>query len=104
MRRFMRFMVTVLAAVGIVMVVANSARADEVNAPANARGKAAVAYGVAAQPLSGARVESVLTENPHGTVAGTKRGTGWLLHYGTERDPCTRPDATSRLRMMCVGW
>jgi len=103
MRRLIRFVVTVLAAVGIVLVAANTVHAQEVNAPTAARGTAAVAYDVVGQPLLGARVESVLTD-PHGAVAGTKRGTGWLLHYGTERDTCTRPDATSRLRMMCVGW
>jgi len=54
--------------------------------------------------LPGRRVESVLT-SPRGAVVGTTRGTGWLLHSGTERcDTCERTDATSGLRMMCVGW
>lgn len=51
--------------------------------------------------LPGRRLESVL-RNP---VAGTMRGTGWLLHSGTEqRDTCERTDATAGLRMMCVAW
>ena len=103
MRGFMRFAVTVVAAVGMVIVVLGAARAEDVGAPLAAWGKAAVPVYAAEQPLPGARVESVLTD-PRGAVTGKKPGTGWLLHYGTERDNCARADATSGLRMTCVAW
>ena len=104
MRNFVRFVVAALAAVGVVIAAVNAARAEEVNAPIAAGGETAPAYvALAGQPLPGARVESVLTGS-RGAVAGTKRGSGWLLHYGTERDSCARADATSGLRMTCVAW
>lgn len=105
MRLFPRIaFVVVLAVVGIVMVVVGTAYA-EANTPTAARSKAAVRYGAARQPMPGApHVESVLTEHSREALARTQQGTGWLLHYGPERDTCTRPDATSRLRMLCIGW
>ena len=102
MQRFMRLVVTVLAAVGIVMVVVTAARAEEVNARTIAWSKRAPTYNVGALPQPEARVESVLSD-PRGALAGTKGGTGWLLHYGTERDSCARAGATSGLRMICVA-
>jgi hypothetical protein len=102
MRRFGRFVVTVLAAVGVAIVVVNAARAEKVNAFIVGTGETAPAY-EAVRPLPGARVESVLTD-PRGAVVRAKRGTGWLLHYGTAGDNCARADATSGLRMMCVAW
>lgn len=42
--------------------------------------------------------------SPRSLVTGRNRGTGWLLHYGTKRDNCARPDATSGLRVMCLDW
>lgn len=104
MRSFMRSVVAVLAAVGVVIVVINAARADEANRPIAAGRETASAYVArAGRPLPGARVESLLTD-PRGAVARTKPGSGWLLHYGTERDRCARADAISGLRMMCVAW
>lgn len=101
MRRFMRFAVTVLAVVGVAAVVVQTARADEVKAPV----KAAVGE---TRPIyrrpPGRRVDSVVT-NPRSVLTGPKRGTGWLVHSGTEKpDPCERADAVSGLRMMCMGW
>jgi hypothetical protein len=103
MRNFMRLVVTALAAIGIVLLVANAAGAEELNARKAAWSKTAPVYGVGAQPPPGAHVESVLSD-PRGAMAGTKGGTGWLLHYGTERDSCARAGATSGLRVMCVAW
>ena len=102
MRSFTRFVVTVMATVGMVIVVANGARAEEVKAPIAAGGKTAPVYAVQ-RSLPGARVESILAD-PRSVVTGTKLGTGWLLHYGTEHDNCARADATSGLHMMCVTW
>ncbi len=100
----MRSVVAVLAAVALLTLVVNAAGADDVNMPASARRKTTSAHvALVGRPPSGARVESVLT-GPRGTVAPTKRGSGWLLHYGTERDNCTRADATSGLRIMCAAW
>jgi len=104
MRSFMRSAVAVLAAVGMLIVFANGARAEEATMRTAAGGETASAFvALVGRPLPGARVESVLT-SPRDAVAGTKRGSGWLLHYGTERDNCARADATSGLRMMCVAW
>ena len=103
MQSLRRFVVTVPAALAVALVVANGALAEEVNAPKAAQGETASAYGAVEQAPPGARFESVLADLP-AAVSGTKRGTGWLLHYGTERDNCSRPDATSGSRMMCVGW
>jgi hypothetical protein len=103
MQSFMRLLVTALAAVGMVMGVVNAAHAEGLNPRIVAWSKAAPVYAVGELPLPGASFESVLSD-PRGAMAGTKAGTGWLLHYGTERDNCARADATSGLRMMCVGW
>ena len=104
MRNVMRSVVAVLAAVGVASVIVNAARAEEVKAPIAAAGKAEAAYVVPlGQPLPVARVESALTDL-RGAVAGTKRETGWLLHFGTEHDTCAGADATSGLRVMCVAW
>ena len=100
MRSFMRFIVTLVAAVGMVLVVVTAARAGDVKPPKVAMGKAPPVHAVE-QPLPGARVESILAK-PRSAVTGTK-GTGWLLHYGTKWDTCGRADVTSGLRMMCVA-
>ncbi len=43
--------------------------------------------------------------NPRSALTGTNQGTDWLLHSGTDhRDACDSPNATSGLRMLCVGW
>jgi hypothetical protein len=102
MTSLMRFVVTVVAAVGVVIVGVDAARAKEVKAPIAAGGKTGPVYTVE-RPLPGAHVESVLTD-PLGAVTGAKREPGWLLHHGTERDNCARADATSGLRMICVAW
>src|SRR5260221_8022796 len=101
MTNFMRFAVTVVAAVGMAIVAVDAARAEEVNGPIAVWGPTAPAYAVE-RPLPGAHAESVLTDL-RGTVSGAKRGTGWLLHYGTERDNCASADAASGLRMICVA-
>jgi hypothetical protein len=99
-RNFMRFAVTVLAAVGVAVMVAQAGRAEEIRARMSAVGETQPVYSAVGR-LPGRRLESVLTS----PVAGTSRGTGWLLHSGTEqRDTCERTDATSGLRMMCVAW
>ncbi len=100
----MRSVVTVLGAVALLTLVVSAARADEANMSASVRRKTTSAHvALVGHPPSGARVESVLT-GPRGAMARTKRGSGWLLHYGTERDNCARADATSGLRIMCVAW
>lgn len=101
MRSLIRFVVTVMATVGMVIVIANGALAGEVKLPKVAGGKTSPVYAVE-RFLPGARVESILAD-PRSVVTGTKQGTGWLLHYGTEHDNCARADATSGLRMMCVA-
>ena len=99
-RTFIRFAVTVLAAVGAAVVVAQPGRAEEIRAPRAAVGETQPVYSGVGR-LPGRRLESVLTS----PIAGTSRGTGWLLHSGTEQsDTCQRIDATSGLRMMCVAW
>ena len=99
-RNLMRFAVTVLVAVGVAVVVAQTGRAEEMRAPVAAVGETQPVYSAVGR-LPGRRLESVLTS----PIAGTRRGTGWLLHSGTEqRDTCERPDATAGLRMMCVAW
>ena len=102
MRTFMRSLVTVLMVIGVALVVASATRAEEMSVPVSVADKNAPVYG-AVEKRPGAGVESVLTD-PRGLVVGTKRGTGWLLHYGTERDNCSRVDANPGLRMMCVAW
>ena len=96
----MWFAATVLAAVGIAVAVAQAGRAEEIGAPMPAVGKTQAVYSAVVR-LPGRRLESVLTS----PVVRTGRGTGWLLHSGTEqRDTCERTDATSGLRVMCVAW
>jgi hypothetical protein len=98
MTSFMRFVVTCVAAVGMVIVVVDAARAKEVKAPI-----AASSVYTVERPLPGPHVESVLTD-PLGAVTGAKPETGWLLHFGRERDNCARANATSGLRTICVAW
>jgi hypothetical protein len=103
-RNFRRFALTVLVlvAVGVAVVgVAQAGRAAEIKAPVVAVGETQPVYSASAVgQLPGRRLESALTS----PVAGT-RGTGWLLHSGTEqRDLCTRTDATSGARMVCMAW
>jgi hypothetical protein len=98
-RNFMRATATILAAVGVAVAVAQAGRAQDVRAPMAAVGKTQPAYSAVGR-LPGRRLESVLMS----PVVGA-RGTGWLLHSGTEQhDTCERTDATSGLRMMCVAW
>ena len=98
-QNFVRFAVTVLAALGAAVVVAEPGRAEEIGAPMAAVAKTQPVYSAVGR-LPGRELESVLTR----PVAGTRQGTGWLLHSGTERDTCERTDAVSGLRMMCVAW
>lgn len=99
-RNFMRFAVTVLAAVGVAVAVAQAGRAEEIRGPMAAVGEIKPVYSAVGR-LPGRRLESVLMS----PVAGTRGGTGWLLHSGTEQgDTCERTEATSGLRMMCVAW
>ncbi len=102
MRSLIRFVVTVMATVGMGIVIADGARAGEVNLPKAAEGKSPMVYAVE-RSLSGARFESILVD-PRSAVTGMKRETGWLLHYGTKRDNCARADATLGLHMLCVAW
>ncbi len=102
MRSLVRFVVTIMATVGMGIVIANGARAAEVKRPKAAESKSPVVYATE-RPLPGARVESILAD-PGSVVTGTKQGSAWLLHYGTKRDNCARADATSGLRMMCLAW
>ena len=96
----MRFALTVLAAVGVAVAVAQAGRAEEMRVPMAAVGETQPVYSGVGR-LPGRRLESVLTS----PFSGTRRGTGWLLHSGTEqRDTCERTDATTGLRMMCVAW
>jgi hypothetical protein len=99
-RTFVQFAVTALAAIGVAVAVAQAGRAEEVRAPMAAVGETQPVYSAVGR-LHGRRLESALTS----PVAGTRRGTGWLLHSGTEpHDTCERTDAISGLRMMCVAW
>ena len=99
-RNFMRFAVTILAAVGVAVMVAQAGHAQEIRAPMAAVGETEAVFNAVGR-LPGRRLESVLTS----PVKSTRPGTGWLLHSGTEQsDPCERTDATSGLRMMCVAW
>lgn len=99
-QNFIRFVIAVLAAVGLAVVVAEPGRAEDIEAPLGAVGDTQPVYSTLGR-LPGRGLESVLTS----PGAGTRRGTGWLLHSGTEqRDTCARTDAVSGLRMMCVAW
>ena len=99
---FEKFAVTAVAAVGIALVVVTAAHAQTSSRRKLSEGKRPRVYSVE-RSLPGARVESVMTD-PRRAMTDTKRGTGWLLHYGTKRDNCARADVTSGLRMMCVAW
>ncbi len=101
MRRLMRFVVTILAAVALTLVAAHAGHAKEAAEPLVV-GDEGAPYGPVERALP-SRVESVLTD-PVGATIATKRGTAWLLHYGTERDHCSRADATPGLRVVCVAW
>jgi hypothetical protein len=104
MRRVIRLMVTVLVAMVAVVAVHNAACAEKVNAPIADTGKtAAVHVAPVGQALPAAHMESVLTD-PRGAMTVRKRGTGWLLHYGTAHDSCARPDAIAGGRVLCVSW
>ena len=94
MTRFVRSLVVALAIVGAATAVA---RADELKLP-TPPAKGGPEYGtVEARP--GRHVESVLTQ-PRSAL--TKQGTGWLLHFGSAHDNCSRVDETPGLRLMCV--
>ncbi len=103
MQRLKRVAIAVLAAVATILIAATGAPAKDVKPSKVPRGNTSPVYAVE-QPVSGARVESVVTDPRSALKTTTKRGPGWLLHYGTKRDGCARPDATSVLRVMCVGW
>lgn len=95
-----RFVATVLTAVGVAVVIAQAGRAEEMRTPMAPVGESQPLYSGVGR-LPGRRLESVLTS----PVEGTSRGTGWLLHSATEqRDACERADATSGMRMMCLAW
>ncbi len=97
----MRFLATTLL-LGLVIGATLSAYADDVPTPGVTAGQTRATYSATSR-LRRRRTESVLT-SPRSAVKDTP-GTGWLLHSGPpERDPCDSPDATSGLRMMCLGW
>jgi len=102
MTRFKRSMVTLLLAVAVVCSAITAAGANEVAGDAQSPARENPRSYAVGRPLRGPRVESVLT-NPRAAVTSPRRGTGWLVHYGTEGDACTREDATSGLRLMCVA-
>ena len=102
MATFKQFVFTAMAAIAMVLVVVTAVRAEDLKPAKAAAGKTRRVYAVE-QALPGARVDSALT-SPRSLMTGKTRGTGWILHYGTKRDNCARPDATSGLRMVCVGW
>lgn len=101
MRRFMRFMLTVLVAVGVAVAAARTVSGEEFKAPVAAGSEDAAVYSTAVR-LPGRRVDSVLT-NPQGALRA-RPGSGWLLHSGTPDDTCVRADATSGLRVVCLAW
>ncbi len=103
MRNRMRFVGRAMAVIAMLILVAMPVRGGEVKTANTAGGKKTSHVYSIEQRRPGPRVESVLTD-PHAAVTATKDGTGWLLHRGTKRDSCARPDATSGLRRMCVGW
>jgi hypothetical protein len=95
----MRFALAAVIALGL-LIAAPQLRADEQPTPRAALGED---YSTAGK-VPGTRVESVLTD-PKGAVTSTRPGTGWLLHAGPrEHDMCEEEDATSGLRLMCIGW
>jgi hypothetical protein len=98
----MRFTVALLA-LGLLMVSAQPLRSDERAAAPVTPGAPKPVYTTTGR-LNRRHIESVLM-NPRSAMTGTGRGTDWLLHSGTDRrDTCDSPDATSGLRMLCVGW
>ncbi len=103
MQSLNRVAITLMAAVAMILIAATQASAADVKPSKVPRGNTSPVYAVE-QPVSAARVESVVTDPRGAVTTTTKRGPGWLLHYGTKRDGCARPDATSVLRVMCVGW
>ena len=77
--------------------------AAEAPVPAATPGATRPAYTTTGR-LNRRHIESVLMR-PGSAMSGAERGTDWLLHSGTDRrDTCDNPDATSGLRMLCVGW
>jgi len=102
MQRFSRLTVSILVLVGAAMVIARPTAADQINSPGTLE-KAAPAYETVGQPPPGPAVESVLTD-PRGALTNSTRGIGWLLHYGTRRDNCSRVEENPGMRMMCVAW
>lgn len=100
MREFRRLVLPVLAAVAICTGTAVGAEQRNVaKAPA---GERSPAYLRVERSLPGARLHSVL-RNPRAAL-NNKPGTGWVLHYGTAGDGCSRADATSGLRITCISW
>jgi hypothetical protein len=99
----MRTALAIVVPLCVLTLLAPAVRADDAHAARATLGEAQPVYGVAGR-LTGRRVESVLTGR-RGPTAAAQPGTGWLLHAGTQqRGTCDRADATSGLRMMCVGW
>ena len=98
----MRVMLTTLA-LGLLMVARRPIRADELPAPGPTPPGKQPVYTTTGR-LNQRHIESVLM-NPRSTLSVGGGGSGWLLHSGKgQRDACDNPDATSGLRMMCVGW
>jgi hypothetical protein len=102
MSRWMRLAVTLLAGVGLMVIVAPTAGAREIRVPMAVGAENQPVYGAVVR-LPGRHVDSVLTDL-RGALTGTK-GTGWLLHVGTQRrDTCEGADTATGLRMVCLAW
>ncbi|HVO23672.1 MAG TPA: hypothetical protein VMW56_08595 [Candidatus Margulisiibacteriota bacterium] len=98
----MRTLLATSLALGLLIVAARPLRAaDPLTPGATPAGKQPV-YTTTGR-LQERHIESVLMNPRHALSVGG--GSGWLLHSGKgQRDACDNPDATSGLRMMCVGW
>jgi hypothetical protein len=96
-------LVAAIIAFSAFSLIAAAANASELPTPPAVHSESQSVYTTTGQ-LPGTRVESVLTDL-RGAVTSAPPGTGWLLHAGPrKRDTCDEVDATSGLRMMCVGW
>lgn len=97
----MRFLATTVL-LGLMIAAVPPVHADDVPTPGVTAGQTRSTYSTTSR-VRRRRTESVLM-SPRSAVKDPP-GTGWLLHSGPpERDPCDSPDATSGLRMMCLGW
>ncbi len=103
MEKLIRWLVTILAAIAVMLAVRITAGAEQVKGSMPVSAKSGAVHAAPARRLPAVHMESILTDL-RGAMTTRKRGEGWLLHYGTENDTCARPDATSGARVMCVSW